>query len=246
MEKDRIQLEPTWKENLLDEFSSPYMQNLKRFLVEQYRAQKTIYPQGGEVFAALNLTPFAAVKVVILGQDPYHGPGQAHGLSFSVRPGVAQPPSLLNIFKEMREDVGLAIPSHGHLESWARQGVLLLNSVLTVEEGRAGSHRGQGWENFTDRVIQLLAERREHLVFLLWGAYAQQKGQWIDTKRHLVLKSVHPSPLSAHRGFFGCRHFSKANAYLCAHGQTAIDWSLPLAAHQLQEGSDPRNEFFKV
>ena len=231
MEEDKIQLEPAWKQILLEEFRHPYMRELKKFLVAEYQAHKTIYPQGSEYFAALNLTPFDEVKVVILGQDPYHGPGQAHGLSFSVRPGIPQPPSLVNIFKELRDDVGFAIPSHGFLESWALQGVLLLNSVLTVEDGRAGSHRNRGWESFTDRVIQLLNERKDHLVFILWGSYAQEKGKLIDTSRHLVLKAVHPSPLSAYRGFFGCRHFSKTNEYLRAQGSPVIDWSLPLQAH---------------
>ena len=229
MGEDKIQLEPAWKQRLAGEFDHPYMQSLKQFLVTQYQARKTIYPLGSEYFAALNLTPFDNVKVVILGQDPYHGPNQAHGLSFSVRPGVPPPPSLVNIYKELRDDVGFVIPSHGYLAPWARQGVLLLNSVLTVEDGKAGSHRNRGWEGFTDKVIQLLNDGKNGVVFMLWGSYAQEKGKFIDTKRHLVLKAVHPSPLSAYRGFLGCRHFSKANEYLRTNGVAPIDWNLPLA-----------------
>jgi len=197
------------------------------FLRERKRAGKVIYPPGGRIFAALDATPFEAVKVVILGQDPYHGPGQAHGLCFSVRPGVTPPPSLENIFKEIARDVGAVRPDHGCLTPWARQGVLLLNAVLTVEHGLAGSHQGKGWEGFTDTCIEVLDREREGLVFLLWGSYAQAKGKLIDTRRHLVLKAPHPSPLSAHRGFLGCGHFSKANNYLRETGQTAIEWALP-------------------
>ncbi|MDZ7642591.1 MAG: uracil-DNA glycosylase [Desulfurivibrio sp.] len=224
----QIRLEDSWKQRLLPEFSKPYMQNLKIFLQQEKTSGKTIFPQGVEMFAALDLTPFARVKVVILGQDPYHGPNQAHGLCFSVRPGVAVPPSLLNIYKELKDDVGFTIPEHGFLQSWAEQGVLLLNATLSVRAGQAGSHQGKGWEGFTDRIIHLLNEEREHLVFMLWGGYAQKKGAFIDRQRHLVLTAPHPSPLSAHRGFFGCRHFSQANRYLEAHGQEPIDWQLPL------------------
>ena len=187
----------------------------------------TIYPQNSDVFNALACTPFSDVRVVILGQDPYHGPNQAHGLCFSVRPPVPPPPSLVNIFQELKSDLGIERPKHGCLESWARQGVLLLNAVLTVEAEKAGSHAGRGWEKFTDRVIQELNEKRSHLVFLLWGAYAQKKASFVDRSKHLVLEAPHPSPLSAHRGFLGCRHFSKANAYLAANGQAPIDWRLP-------------------
>lgn len=208
------------------EFEKEYMQNLRNFLLYEKRAGKTIYPAGGEIFNAFNLTPFDRVKVVILGQDPYHGPGQAHGLCFSVKPGTALPPSLQNILLEIQNDLNVAPGANGCLTGWAKQGVLLLNSVLTVERNRAASHRGRGWEQFTDRVVQILAEDRSGLVFLLWGSYAQQKGKIIDTSRHLVLNSPHPSPLSAHRGFFGNRHFSKTNAYLTDQSKEAIDWDL--------------------
>jgi uracil-DNA glycosylase len=223
----KIQLEPSWKDRLLPEFEKPYMDQLKSFLRTQAAAKKKIFPRGTEYFAALNHTPFDKVKVVILGQDPYHGPGQAHGLCFSVRPGVDVPPSLKNIYKEMKNDLGIEQPAHGYLQSWADQGVLLLNATLTVEAGRAGSHQNKGWEQFTDAVIDHLNREREGLVFVLWGSYAQKKGEFIDTKKHLVLKGPHPSPLSAHRGFFGCRHFSKINEYLKSRGQTPIDWRLP-------------------
>lgn len=223
----KIQLEPTWKQHLEGEFAQDYMVKLKQFLLQQKQAGKTIYPKGNEYFNAFNLTPFEQVKVVILGQDPYHGPGQAHGLCFSVQHGVKPPPSLQNIFKEIHSDLGLPIPSHGYLNHWAQQGVLLLNSVLTVEQAKAAAHQGKGWEKFTDVVIRELNEKREHIVFMLWGSYAQKKGQFIDTQKHCVLKAPHPSPLSAHRGFLGCGHFSQANAYLESHGLTAIDWSLP-------------------
>ena len=228
---DRIQLEPSWKAHLLPEFDQPYMDQLKTFLRGERDASKSIYPRGGEYFAALNACPFERVKVVILGQDPYHGPNQAHGLSFSVRPGVPVPPSLVNIFKEIKSDLGLEPPDHGHLQHWAEQGVLLLNATLTVEAGRAGSHQKKGWENFTDAVIRRLNDEREHVVFVLWGSSAQKKASFVDQRRHLVLKSVHPSPLSAHRGFFGCKHFSRINTYLTEHGQTPIDWSLPRSTH---------------
>lgn len=225
----QIQMEPTWKSHLLEEFRKPYMLELKEFLRREISRRKTIYPKGSEYFNAFNSTPFDEVKVVVLGQDPYHGPDQAHGLCFSVQRGIEAPPSLVNIFKELQSDLGLSPDDfrHGFLKAWADQGVLLLNSVLTVEAGRAASHQGQGWETFTDRAISLLNEKREHLVFMLWGAYAQRKGAVIDEKRHLVLKAPHPSPLSAHRGFLGCRHFSRANAYLVSHGVEPVDWRLP-------------------
>lgn len=223
-----VLLDPGWKQALADEFDAPYMTALRAFLAQEKAAGKTLYPPGPEIFNALNTTPLSQVKVVILGQDPYHGPGQAHGLCFSVRRGVTPPPSLQNIFKELKADIGMPLPRHGELTHWAGQGVLLLNSVLTVEAGQPASHQGQGWETFTDAVIRVLNEQREHLVYLLWGSYAQRKGRIIDTSRHLVLKAVHPSPLSANRGgWFGHHHFSQANHYLEAHGQVAIDWSLP-------------------
>lgn len=223
-----IALERSWLTRLQSEFDAPYMQNLRRFLHEQKEQRKIIYPQGNEWFNALNTTPFDEVKVVILGQDPYHGPNQAHGLCFSVPEGVQLPPSLINIYREIESDLGLAEGhyAHGCLTRWAEQGVLLLNSVLTVEHKQAASHAGKGWETFTDRIVSLLATQRESVVFMLWGSYAQKKGSMIDTERHLVLKAPHPSPLSAHRGFFGCRHFSQCNEYLAAHGQTPIDWAL--------------------
>ena len=224
---DRIKLEDSWKHVLRSEFTAPYMSRLKEFLVSEYGASKTIYPKGDQYFAALNHTPFAAFKVVILGQDPYHGTGQAHGLCFSVLPPVPPPPSLVNIYEELRRDVGFRPPGHGCLTAWTRQGVLLLNSVLTVEHGRAASHQKRGWETFTDSIIKHLAEEREHIAFMLWGAYAQRKGEHIDRSRHLVLAAPHPSPLSATRGFFGCRHFSQANAYLSQHGLEPVDWQLP-------------------
>lgn len=222
-----VQLEPGWKEALAEEFDQPYMQQLRGFLIEQKAAGKQVYPPGPLIFNALNSTPLEDVKVVIIGQDPYHGPGQAHGLCFSVPPGMPAPPSLQNIFKELQRDLGLSVPRHGCLQSWAEQGVLLLNAVLTVEHSQAGSHANRGWERFTSRIIEVLNERRTHLVFLLWGSYAQKKGQQIDPGVHLVLKSVHPSPLSAHRGFIGNGHFSRANEYLVAHGRAPIDWQLP-------------------
>jgi len=224
---DRVKLEPTWKNELSDEFESDYMQNLRQFLMNEKKAGKTIYPSGTNIFNAFNSTPFDQVKVVILGQDPYHGPGQAHGLCFSVCPGIRTPPSLVNIYKEIHDDLGITQPEHGFLQSWADQGVLLLNSTLTVENGRAGSHQKKGWESFTDKAVELLSDKKESLVFLLWGSYAQKKGQVIDREKHLVLQSVHPSPLSAHRGFFGCRHFSQSNQYLKSKGFDEIDWLLP-------------------
>jgi uracil-DNA glycosylase len=222
-----IRLEPSWKAHIGDYLLRPEMQALAAFLRAEKQEGKRIYPPGPEIFAAFEHTPFDAVRVVILGQDPYHGPGQAHGLCFSVRPGVRVPPSLDNIFKEIQRDLGNARPDHGCLTPWADRGVLLLNSVLTVEEGRAGAHQGKGWEGFTDAAIDALNRERDGLVFLLWGSYAQRKGQLIDETRHCVLRSVHPSPLSAHRGFIGCGHFSAANRYLETRGQSPIDWSLP-------------------
>ncbi|MCD9459657.1 uracil-DNA glycosylase [Marinibactrum halimedae] len=203
------------------------MSQLRAFLQQEKSAGKIIYPPGKEMFNALNSTTFDSVKVVMLGQDPYHGPNQAHGLSFSVKPGVRIPPSLLNIYKEIERDLGIPIPNHGYLQSWAEQGVLLLNATLSVQAGVAGSHQNQGWEVFTDKVISLLSEKREGLVFLLWGSYAQKKGRVIDSNKHCVLKSPHPSPLSAHRGFMGCGHFSITNDYLSRRNETPIDWSIP-------------------
>ena len=225
--KRHIKLDASWLDRLETEFSQDYMHTLRAFLKQEKARGKQIYPPGELIFNALNSTPFDKVKVVILGQDPYHGPGQAHGLCFSVLPGVAIPPSLVNIYKEIEADLGIPPAGHGCLQSWADQGVLLLNAVLTVEQFRAASHQGKGWERFTDRVVAELNDNREHLVFMLWGSYAQKKGQIIDRYRHLVLQSTHPSPLSAHRGFLGCRHFSKANDYLIKTGQGPIDWQLP-------------------
>ena len=219
----------TWRDVLQQEKGKPYFQDVLRFVEEQRSSGKIVYPKNSEIFNALTLTPFKEVRVVILGQDPYHGPNQAHGLCFSVRPPVAPPPSLVNIFQELNSDLGITKPSHGCLESWAKQGVLLLNAVLTVEEGKPGSHAGHGWETFTDRVIQELNEKRQHLVFLLWGAYAQKKAGFVDRSRHCVLEAPHPSPLSAHRGFLGCKHFSKANDYLVLTGQKPVSWGLPPA-----------------
>ncbi len=227
MTDERLKLEPSWKARVGDYFDHPDMIALRAFLLAEKRSGKRIYPPGPQIFAALDTTPFDAVKAVILGQDPYHGPGQAHGLCFSVRPGVPVPPSLQNVFTEIETDLGIPRPDHGFLTPWARRGVLLLNSVLTVQAGMAGSHQGKGWEGFTDRVIDELNRGREGLVFLLWGSYAQAKGKLIDTRRHCVLKAPHPSPLSAHRGFMGCRHFSKTNQYLEAEGRGQVDWSLP-------------------
>lgn len=222
-----IRLEANWLRRLEGEFREPYMAELRRFLATERARGKEIYPPPRWWFRAFDATPFDRVKVVILGQDPYHGPGQAHGLCFSVPPGVEVPPSLANVYRELESDLGIPPASHGCLLSWARQGVLLLNATLTVERGRPGSHRGRGWERFTDAAVRILAEEREHLVFMLWGREAAQKGSFIDRRRHLVLSAPHPSPLSAHRGFFGCRHFSRANEYLLATGQEPVDWRLP-------------------
>lgn len=222
-----IRLEPSWKARVGDWLLRPQMQALAAFLRAEKAAGKAIFPPASQIFAALDATPFDAVQVVILGQDPYHGPGQAHGLCFSVLPGVPVPPSLDNIFKEIGSDLGINRPDHGCLLPWARRGVLLLNAVLTVQAGQAGSHQGKGWEGFTDHVIDTLSREREGLVFLLWGSYAQAKGKLIDDRRHRVLKAPHPSPLSAHRGFLGCGHFSAANRWLAGRGAQPIDWSLP-------------------
>ncbi len=222
-----IKLEETWKFALEEEFDSAYMADLKKFLVAEKQAGKQIFPKGSEYFRALNLTPLDEVKVVILGQDPYHGAGQAHGLCFSVQPGVRTPPSLVNIYKEMQADLGIAPAKHGFLEHWAEQGVLLLNSVLTVEEGKAAAHQGQGWEKFTDAVIRTVNDECDGVVFILWGSYAQKKASFVDQERHLVLKSAHPSPLSAHNGFLGSRPFSKTNEYLQSIGKDPVDWQLP-------------------
>jgi uracil-DNA glycosylase len=214
----------TWKEVLVGEKEKDYFVSLLQFVESERTRGKQIYPKNSEIFNALTMTPFQEVKVVVLGQDPYHGPGQAHGLSFSVLPPTPPPPSLLNIFLELKSDLGIPRPTHGSLESWARQGVLLLNAVLTVEDGRPGSHANKGWEQFTDRVIQELNSRRTGLVFLLWGAYAQKKAAFVDRAKHCVLAAPHPSPLSAHRGFLGCRHFSRANEFLALNGHQPIDW----------------------
>ncbi len=224
----KVKMHTSWLDVLADEFQQDYMQSLKSFLVAEKQQGKVIFPASKDWFNAFNSTPFDQVKVVILGQDPYHGPGQAHGLCFSVLPGIRIPPSLLNIYKEINSDIGLPMPSHGCLQSWAEQGVLLLNATLTVEQANAGAHQNKGWEQFTDRAIAELNKQREGLVFLLWGSYAQKKGQLIDGGKHLVLKAPHPSPLSAHRGFLGCRHFSQTNAYLQHRGESTIDWDIPM------------------
>lgn len=220
------QLDPSWQTHIGAEFDKPYMQTLKTFLQQEKVAGKTIFPPGPLIFNAFNHTPFDKVRVVIIGQDPYHGPGQAHGLSFSVPPGVALPPSLMNIFKEIQADLGVRMSGSGDLTAWADQGVLLLNATLTVQLANAGSHQNRGWEQFTDAAIAALNQHREGLVFVLWGSYAQKKGAMIDPNKHLVLKSVHPSPLSAHRGFFGNHQFSNINQFLSSKGQTPINWQL--------------------
>ncbi|MGN7164425.1 uracil-DNA glycosylase [Paenibacillus cellulositrophicus] len=215
-----------WDEQLKEETEKDYFQELRYKLAKEYKLHK-VYPPKEDLFKALKLTSYEDTKVVILGQDPYHGPGQAHGLSFSVKPGVRIPPSLVNIYKELHSDLGVPIPNHGTLVHWAEQGVLLLNTVLTVRDGEANSHKGLGWERFTDAVIEKLNERDKPVVFILWGSHAQKKGAFIDRKKHLVIQSVHPSPLSVHRGFFGSRPFSKANAFLAAHGIKPVDWAIP-------------------
>ncbi len=227
MSDDNIKLEPSWKAKVGEWLQRPEMRELSAYLRQRKQAGARIFPPGPQIFAAFDATPFDTVKVVILGQDPYPTLHHAHGLCFSVLPGVEIPRSLQNIYKELQDDLGIPRPDHGCLLPWARQGVLLLNSVLTVEEGRAGAHQGKGWEGFTDHVIETLATQREDLVFLLWGSYAQAKGKVIDTRRHRVLRAPHPSPLSAHRGFLGCKHFSMANQYLTQRGHTPIQWTLP-------------------
>ena len=226
-----VRLNRSWLERIGGEFEQPYMAQLKRFLLAEKERGKRIFPRGSEWFRALDLTPLEEVRVVILGQDPYHGAGQAHGLCFSVRDGVQPPPSLVNIYKELESDLGIKQARHGFLEHWAKQGVLLLNSVLTVEMGRAASHRERGWERFTDRIISEVNVKAEPVVFMLWGSYAQKKAAFVDSVdrggRHIVLKAAHPSPLSAHSGFFGCRHFSKAKAFLESRGLPPVDWALP-------------------
>lgn len=218
-----VQIEESWKERLTNEFEKDYFIRLTDFVRAEYKST-TIYPPGRLIFNAFNLCPFDKVKVVIIGQDPYHGPDQAHGLCFSVNDGIAYPPSLQNIFKEIQNDLGIPIPSSGNLTRWANQGVLLLNATLTVRAHQAGSHQRKGWEEFTDAAIRILANQHEHLVFILWGAYAQKKGAFIDRSKHMVLTSAHPSPLSAYNGFFGNKHFSRTNDYLTAHGKTPIQW----------------------
>lgn len=222
-----IRLHPSWLAHLRGEFDTAHMRGLRTFLAEERAAGKRIFPSPSNWFAALDLTPLDEVRVVILGQDPYHGEGQAHGLAFSVQPGVRTPPSLVNIYKEMATDLGVPPARHGHLDHWARQGVLLLNSALTVEMGRAASHRGRGWERFTDAVIHLVNDKTDPVVFMLWGNDARKKAGFVDATRHLVLTAPHPSPLSAYSGFFGCRHFSKANDFLIERGLPPIDWALP-------------------
>ena len=219
----KVQIEESWKQQLQEEFEKPYFEALTHFVKNEY-AQGVVYPPGKLIFNAFNLCPFDRVKVVIIGQDPYHVPGQAHGLCFSVNDGIAFPPSLVNIFKELKNDMGIEKPASGNLTRWAEQGVLMLNATLTVRAHQAGSHQRQGWETFTDAVIRKLAEERDHLVFILWGGYAQRKGAFIDRNRHLVLASAHPSPLSAYNGFFGNKHFSRTNEYLIAHGEQPIVW----------------------
>jgi uracil-DNA glycosylase len=227
-------LEALWQAKLAAEFDANYMQSLQSFITSQRESGVEIFPTEEDCFNAFKLTPFDQVKLVILGQDPYHGPGQAHGLSFSVKSGVKVPPSLVNIYKELNQDLDIPIASHGNLEAWAAQGVLLLNSVLSVEKSKANSHQGKGWETFTDKVFELLNDEHQGLVFMLWGSYAQKKGKAIDRQKHLVLESVHPSPLSAYRGFLGCQHFSLANKYLKKQGKTEIDWRLADDAQQGQ------------
>ena len=221
-----VKIEASWKEALQDEFGKSYFARIVDFLKIERRAGKVIYPPGPFIFNAFNTTPFDNVKVVILGQDPYHGPGQAHGLSFSVQKNVPPPPSLVNIFKEICSDTGIATPSHGNLEKWAKQGVLLLNAALTVEANNPMSHSKIGWHEFTNDVIKTISDKKDHVVFMLWGAFAKSKQELIDRNKHLVLTAAHPSPLSAHNGFFGCRHFSKANQWLRNHGLQPIDWSM--------------------
>lgn len=218
-----IKIEPSWKSRLQPEFEKPYFENLIRFVKDEY-ATHTVYPPGGKIFNAFDACPFEEVKVVLLGQDPYHGPGQAHGLAFSVNEGVPSPPSLINIFKEIKNDLGKPVPKSGNLTRWAEQGVLLLNATLTVRANSPGSHQKKGWEEFTDAAIKAVSDEKQNVVFMLWGAYAQKKGAVIDAGKHYVLKAAHPSPFAADKGFFGCKHFSKANAYLAGHGLPEIEW----------------------
>jgi uracil-DNA glycosylase len=231
-------LDPQWQRQLGDELKKDYMLSLQEFLAAGQQQGAVIYPPQSQWFAALNSTAFDQVKVVILGQDPYHGSGQAHGLCFSVLPNVKVPPSLANIYKELKSDLGIEPPNHGCLTSWAEQGVLLLNATLTVEQGQAGSHQGKGWETFTDSIISKINDQRQGVIFMLWGSYAQKKASMIDAERHLVLQSVHPSPLSAYRGFFGCGHFSQANHYLRSQELEPIDWQLPRHKERVQEELD--------
>lgn len=221
-----VKIEASWKEALKDEFNQPYFEQAARHIKTEKSQGKTIYPPGPLIFNAFNTTPLDKIKVVILGQDPYHGPGQAHGLCFSVQSGVPPPPSLVNIFKELQEDTGVTIPNHGNLTHWAQQGVFLLNASLTVRAGEPMSHSKIGWADFTDHVIKKISDKKEHVVFMLWGKFAQEKRTLIDENKHLILKAAHPSPLSAHAGFFGCRHFSKANEWLASKGIDPVDWSL--------------------
>ena len=221
-----VKIESSWKEILNEEFDKPYFQHIPLHLKTEKSQGKTIYPPGSFIFNAFNTTPFDKIKVVIIGQDPYHGTGQAHGLCFSVQNGVPPPPSLINIFKELKEDIGMAIPYHGNLTKWAEQGVFLLNASLTVRAGEPMSHSKIGWAQFTDAVIKTISEQKDHVVFLLWGKFAQDKKVLIDETKHLILRAAHPSPLSAHSGFFGCKHFSKANEYLMSKGIDPVDWSL--------------------
>lgn len=223
----KIDLHPSWLQHLGPEFKLPYMQELRAFLAQQKLEGKSIYPPSKRIFNAFNSTPLDRVKVVILGQDPYHGLGQAHGLCFSVQPGVRVPPSLQNIFKELQRDLNCPLPPHGYLQSWADQGVLLVNATLTVEQGNAGSHQNRGWERFTDRALEVVSEQRQGVVFMLWGSYAKKKARLLDGQRHEILTASHPSPLSAYRGFLGCGHFSSANVYLEERGERPINWCLP-------------------
>lgn len=225
MSKIDPHIHESWKKLLIEEFNQPYFLALKEFLVEEKR-NHVVYPPGNRIFSALDHTPFDQVKAVILGQDPYHGKGQAHGLCFSVPKGIAPPPSLVNIFKELHSDLGIPIPSHGNLEAWARQGVLLLNATLTVRANQAGSHQNKGWERFTDSVIRKLSEEKEGVIFILWGRFAQAKEDLVDGRRHHILKAAHPSPFSAHSGFFGCQHFSRTNNILEGHGKEPVNWDL--------------------
>jgi len=226
-ETSTVQLEAGWKKALETEFKQPYMLNLRQFLQQEKQQGKIIYPKSRDIFNAFNYTPIEKVRVVILGQDPYHGQNQAHGMCFSVLPGIKPPPSLVNIYKELKEDLNVMPVKHGCLIPWARQGVFLLNSVLTVEQGKPGSHQGKGWERFTNHVITILNLQQKPIIFVLWGSYAQQKGEHIDANKHIILTAAHPSPFSAHRGFLGCKHFSKINNTLCAWGEEAINWQLP-------------------